>query len=259
MKTVLITGASGGLGRELANLFAARGHRLVLISRRRESLKEFLSRGDYVIEADLTKSGAPAQILVETQKLGLEVDILINNAGVGVYGKFIDGDFDKVRAMIDINMTSAMHLVQLFLPGMVARKKGHIVNVASIGAFFPGPLMAVYFATKAGMVSFTKALAFELQNQNIDVSVVCPGPFKSGFQRAAFGSDRNLRAEENLPLSREIAVEVFEGILHRKSMIIPDRRTRWIWMLARSVPQSWVMCSVHDFQKKIASSGLSRK
>ena len=263
MNTVLITGASSGLGRELVRLFAQQDDNLILVARNREKLhrlKEEISSVSlsrvWVIEADLSRPETPNEIYEYVRAKNLMVDVLVNNAGFGVYGEFLDSDFTKIAQMYQVNVLSAIHLTRLFLPSMLDGRKGHLVNVSSLGAFFPGPLMANYFAAKADLLSFTKALSFEIKGSPVKITAVCPGPFKSGFQQTTFSHKRNLKEECRLPSPQKIAREVFHGILQKRPLVIPGITNRVIYWLSRFFPEQFVLQCVFQSHRRIRHSSF---
>jgi short-subunit dehydrogenase len=198
-QTALITGASAGLGREYARLFAKDGHDLVLVARRRDRLDELAGALTaehkttcMVISADLTAAGACQQIADQVQAAGLTIDFLINNAGFGRRGAFAQSDRQRQLEMIDVNVRALVELTHLFLPGMLERKQGRILNIASIAGFVPGPFMATYYASKAFVVSFTEALASELAGTGVTATASCPGPTATEFGDVAGSTGSNL-------------------------------------------------------------------
>ena len=189
--TALVTGASSGIGAELARLHAAKGGDLVLVARRQSPLNELKSELENaygikatVIVADLAQPNSAENIFSATEAAGIQVDILINNAGFGGHGKFHERDLVKDQAMMQVNMVSLVNLTHLYLQGMVSRNSGKILHVASTAGFLPGPLQAVYFATKAFVVSFSQAIAQELSDTNVTSTVLCPGAVATGFVAA---------------------------------------------------------------------------
>ena len=175
-------GASGGIGLEFARILARNKYDLVLVARSTDKLRQLAEEltkthgiAVKILTADLSKLTAPDEIYRALQSENIAVDILINNAGFALHGKFEQTNLSTELDMIQVNMTSLTHLTKLFLCDMVRRKSGKILNVASTAAFQPGPLMAVYFATKAYVVSFSEAIANELQGTGVTVSVLCPG------------------------------------------------------------------------------------
>ena len=189
--TALVTGASSGIGRELARLHAAKGGDLVLVARREGELNALKSELETayaikatVIVADLAQPDSTSQIFAATESADIQVDILINNAGFGGHGKFHQRELMKDQAMMQVNMVSLVNLTHLYLQGMIDRNSGKILHVASTAGFLPGPLQAVYYATKAFVVSFSQAIAQELADTNITSTVLCPGAVATGFVAA---------------------------------------------------------------------------
>ncbi len=190
--TALVTGASSGIGLELARLLAADGHHVTLVARDRARLEQVAAElrerhgGEpAVIVADLADPDTPEAICRQVEAGGRDVAVLVNNAGIGSHGPFAEADLTRELAIIQVNVTALAHLTGLALPGMVRRRSGRILNVASTAAFQPGPLMAMYYASKAFVVSFSEALAEELAGSGVTVTVLCPGPTRTEFQRRA--------------------------------------------------------------------------
>lgn len=198
MPTALITGASYGIGRELAGLFARDRYQLILVARDREKLEEVSTQCARISEQrvevlpmDLADRAAPQRIFDAVRERGMTVDALVNNAGFGLNGPFPQIPLDQQLNMIQVNVTALVQLTHLFLPGMIERDRGGILNVASTAAFQPGPLMAIYYATKAFVLSFSEALDEELRRTRVRVTAVCPGPTHTEFQkRAGLGQAR---------------------------------------------------------------------
>lgn len=191
-KTALVTGASSGIGLQLARLHAREGGNLVLVARRAERLEELAAEIEEahdvdvsVIVSDLSLHGAAQALYDRCETQDLQIDVLINNAGFGGHGKFIERDLDRDRAMMQLNMVALSELCHLFIPGMVEREWGRVLNVGSTAGFLPGPLQAVYFASKAYVNSFSQALAQELKGTGVTVTVLCPGPVATEFEKAA--------------------------------------------------------------------------
>ncbi|HEX8292580.1 MAG TPA: SDR family oxidoreductase, partial [Pyrinomonadaceae bacterium] len=236
--TALVTGASGGIGEELARLFAADGHGLVLVARSRDKLARLAEElhekhgvGARVLAADLARAGAPQEIFDELRGAGVAVDALVNNAGFGSYGLFAETDLRSELDLLQVNVVALTHLTKLFLPGMLARGRGYVMNVASTAAFQPGPLMAVYYASKAYVLSFSEALANECGGTGVRVSALCPGPTETGFVAAAGMGDSKL-FDRAVMDARTVAVEGYRGMLAGKTVVIPGRRNN---LLARSI------------------------
>ena len=191
-KTALITGASGGLGLSFVNIFAREGYDLVLVARNGVRLEEIKKdiEGKYgvnatVIPCDLTADDGAKTVFDATKQAGLHVDVLVNNAGFGDFGEFHKSDLGKQTRMVDLNCTALIELCHLYLPDMIAKGEGNILNVDSIASFQPGPLMSVYYATKAFVLSFTQAISRELKGTGVKVTALCPGPIRTNFDSAA--------------------------------------------------------------------------
>ena len=213
-ETVLITGASGGLGTELAKCYAAAGHPLILTARREDALLALKKDMEAaypvavtVIPSDLGTAGAPEALIADIHARGLEVGILVNNAGFGDFGNFAQSDLQKQQAMVSLNVSALMTLCHAVLPAMQQRGGGHILNVASIAAFQSGPFMAVYYATKAFVLSFSEALSRELRGSGVTVTALCPGPIRTGFEEAAALGRSKLFS--SLPVADAAAVAAF--------------------------------------------------
>jgi short-subunit dehydrogenase len=189
--TALITGASSGIGAEFARIHAAGGGDVVLVARSEGPLNALKSELESahginatVIVADLAEPDSAAKILATTEAAGIQVDVLINNAGFGGHGKFHERDLAKDQAMMQVNMVTLTNLTHMYLQGMVQRNKGKLLHVASTAGFMPGPMQAVYYATKAYVISFSQAIAQELSDTNITSTVLCPGAVATGFVKA---------------------------------------------------------------------------
>lgn len=194
----LVTGASSGLGAEFARLLAADGWSLVLVARSAAPMEalatELRSSGVtvHVIPTDLADPTAPAALFHELQSRGVAIDVLINNAGFGSHGRFDQSDAAQQMAIVQVNVAALAHLTRLFLPAMVAAGRGRIMNVASVAGFLPGPLMAVYYASKAFVLSFSEALHEEVRGQGVRVAALCPGPTRTEFADVAGMADSPL-------------------------------------------------------------------
>lgn len=254
-KTVLITGASNGIGYELAKLFARDGYHLVLVARNREKLSELADQmkeqhrtNSTVIAKDLAIPGAPREIIAELREKNLSIDILINNAGFGLYGAFADIETSEILSMIQVNITALTELTQLLLPGMKARKSGKILNVASTAAFQPGPLMAVYYATKAYVLSFSEAIGNELQPYGITVSALCPGPTDTGFEKRAKLEQSKLFQGVNMDAGT-VARIGYEGLFKAEPVVIPGWKNRLLAFSVRFTPRSFITKIVRQLQE----------
>lgn len=191
-KVALVTGASAGLGVDFARQLSKRGHRLVLVARRKERLDELASElgNARAVALDLSRKDAAVKLLADLEANGEIVDVLVNNAGFGLIGRFAELDAKRERQMIDLNVATLTDLCRAVAPGMIKRKSGAILNVASTAAFQPGPKMAIYFATKAFVLSLSEALHEELKPHGVKVSCLCPGPTRTEFgDVAGFGGN----------------------------------------------------------------------
>ena len=226
--TALITGSSAGIGLDLAHLFAAGGHDLILVARRKEALDrvaaEYATRHAIraeVIVADLADPAAPGRIRDEVTRLGMSVDTLVNNAGFGSHGPFAETDISCELDMVQVNICSLMHLTRLFLPAMLARRAGRILNVASIAGFVPGPYMSTYYATKSFVVSHSLALWRELRRTGVSVTLLCPGPTHTEFQQRAGIGHAKLFSGWSVMNSLDVARAGYEGCLKGKLFVVP--------------------------------------
>jgi uncharacterized protein len=246
-ETVLITGASSGIGLELAKCFAADGSRLVLTARNTEALQSLADelRRKHSIEAsvltaDLSLPETPERIFRELQGRGIAVDVLVNNAAFGAWGRFADLPLQRQIEMLQVNITALIHLTGLFLPDMLKRRRGGILNVASVAGFVPGPGMAIYYATKACILSFTEALAEELAGTNLIVTALCPGPTTTNFDKAAHIA----KEERKLRMARMSAEAVarygLRAFRKKKVVAVPGLQNRLITLLSRCIPRSIV-------------------
>ncbi len=212
MLTALISGASSGLGWEFAKIHAAAGGNLILVARnisQLEKLKTTIQQDHsvqiHLVQKDLSQPHAAEELYTYVKSQSWEVDILINNAGFGYYGMFMEAPLQKDDEMMQLNMLTLTKLTKLFAGDMVKKGKGRIMNVASTAAFQPGPTMAVYCATKAYVLHFSEAIANELQGTGVTVTTLCPGATTSGFQAAAGMEESLLVKGRNLPTSHEVA------------------------------------------------------
>ncbi len=223
-KTALITGASFGIGMELARIFAREGYNLVLVARSADKLRQLASELEkahstrsLILAADLTEPGAPAYVLDQTTRADIEVDVLVNNAGFGQYGLFAENDLEECLRQIQLNVTTL--------------KSGGILNVASTAAFQPGPLMAVYFATKAYVLHFSEALANELDGTGVSVTCLCPGATATEFHKRANATGMNLLKFGSMD-AHTVAEDGYRALMAGKPVVISGFKN---WLLAQSV------------------------
>ena len=235
----LITGASGGIGYELAKLFANDRHNLVLVARSRPMLTQFADELErqFGISAkpvalDLAADAAPQFLFDQLQREGLAVDILVNNAGYGKHGEFARVPLEEHLSQIQLNVSALTALTKLFLGPMLERRSGRIMNVASTAGFQAGPLMAVYYATKAYVISFSEALANELSGSGVTVTCLCPGATDTGFQGRA-GLANTMLFKKLRPMdAKTVARDGYRGLMAGKTLVISGFRN---WLLAESV------------------------
>ena len=235
----LITGASAGLGAEFARQCAKRGEPLALAARRRdrmEALAREIGGEIHIFAADLAKAGAAASLIAEIEAEGLSVGTLINNAGFGLAGKFMDRPLAKLSEIVDLNVRTLTELCHLVLPAMLARGEGAILNVASTAAFQPGPNMAVYYASKAYVLSFTEALHHELKGSVIKVSALCPGPTHSEFSDVADSHSPTLERMK-MPAAPVVAAGL-DGLDRNKAVVIPGFKNKVGAQASRFLPRS---------------------
>ncbi len=226
-KTALVTGASSGIGAELARIHAEHGGNLIVVARRRERLESLKTELEtahgvrvHVLPKDLTQAEAPQQIYDEVRSLGVPVDYLVNNSGFGYRGFFHKQDWAINEAMIKLNIVALAALTRLFVPDMVARRSGRILNLGSMAGFLPGPLNSIYYASKAFVLSLSEALADELRHTGVTVTVLCPGPTESEFTCTAQMSDVNLTG--TLASARQVAEAGYEAMLKGKTVVVPS-------------------------------------
>ena len=256
--TALITGASSGIGLELAKLFARDGYDLVLVARRWEKLETLgadLARqhGIHVrtIGIDLADPAAPGEIARQLAAASLAVDILVNNAGLGELGPFALIDLRTDHRMIAVNVTALTALTKTFLPGMLARRRGRILNVASAAGFAPGPLMAVYYATKAYVISLSEALTEETRGSGVSVTVLCPGPTTTEFQAAAHMNSTRLLRMPGVMDAESVARAGYAGLMRGKRMVVPGFLNRLLPFGIRLSPRGLVIRVSRLIQEKV--------
>jgi hypothetical protein len=236
MSTALITGASGGIGYELAKLFAHDHHNLILVARSGDKLAQVAAelRAQNVtvktIAIDLTAPPAPKSLFDQLQSEGVSVDILINNAGFGAFGEFVQMSNEEILGQIQLNIIALTELTRLFLPPMLARRSGRIMNVASTAGFQPGPLMAVYYATKAYVISFSEALANEVRNSGVTVTCFCPGATHTGFAKRAGNDESRLFQRFGMNVEK-VALDGFRAVMEGRGLAISGLHN---WLIAQS-------------------------
>ncbi|MEA5449780.1 SDR family oxidoreductase [Leptolyngbya sp. CCNP1308] len=255
-KPILITGASSGIGYELAKVCAAHRHDLVLIARREEpllALKDELqtAHGVQVLtyRGDLTEANTRQQFYDWTQFKGIAPYALVNNAGFGSLTPFAEADWANQNAMLQLNIVALTHLTRLYLPAMIAQGQGRILNVASTAAFLPGPYMAVYYASKAYVLSFTDAIATELEDTGVTATTLCPGPTQSEFQDRADMQDVKFFEGKKLPTSAEVAAYGY-GVMEKGQRIAVHGTVNKLLSLGtRLLPRKKMADLTKDLQK----------
>ena len=240
-KVALITGASAGLGVEFARQLSKRGHRLVLAARREDRLDALAGElgNTRAVAIDLSKANATAKLMADLEAAGEQVEILVNNAGFGLIGRFAELDPKRERQMIDLNVGALTDLCRAVAPGMIKRKSGAILNVASTAAFQPGPKMAVYFATKAFVLSFTEALHEELKPHGVKVTCLCPGPTRTEFGEVA-GFGGNGAFDKVAMEAGEVVEAGLKGMDRNRAVIVPGLVNKIGAISTRFAPRSVV-------------------
>jgi short-subunit dehydrogenase len=253
--TALITGASAGIGYELACIFARDGYDLVLVARTGEKLTQLATELEkahdirtLVVPCDLAQPGSPNTVFAETQKAGIAVSVLVNNAGFGQFGLYVDTDLKQELEQIQLNITSLTHLTKLYLRSMVERRHGRILNVASTAAFQPGPLMAVYYATKAYVLSFSGAIANELKGTGVTVTCLCPGPTTSEFHKRAAMQTSNMMKRPFMD-ARTVAEIGYRAMLKGKPVAIAGKLNWAVAQSTRFAPRSWTAAIARKLQE----------
>lgn len=251
----VVTGASTGIGRELARVLATHGHGLALVARDASRLAELASElnrsygvATRAIPLDLLEPSAPETLMAELGGESAEIAVLINNAGFGTFGPFHRAPLEATTEMIQLNITALTRLTRLALPGMVGRGRGRIMNVASTAAFQPGPLMSVYYASKAYVLHFSEALADELRDTGVTVTALCPGPTRTGFQVRAEMQDSGLLQGPLLMDAETVARIGYAGLIRGKRVVIPGLGNRLLALGPRIAPRRLVTWAVRAIQ-----------
>jgi len=243
MNTVLITGASSGIGLELAHVYAENGYNLFLTARREDNLlelKKTIERKHNVIvnyfPLDLSAPQSSEILYAKTKELNLDFEIVINNAGFGMYGEFAKSDIAQNEMMLNLNMLSLTKLCHFYANDMVKHGSGHIVNIASAAAFQPVPYLAAYSATKAYVLHFSEALAYELKPKNVFVTTICPGATVSEFGQTAGFKDGEMQS--NMPTSRDLAEFTYKEVKKKKVMSVHGTKNGFMIFSQRFAPRS---------------------
>lgn len=262
MKTVLITGASSGIGYELGKIYAENGYNLVLAARRSDKLRNL--KDDIlkninsnllieIISVDLAEDRAAYKLFDVIKSKDIEIDILINNAGAGMYGEFAEyssEQMEKNDRMINLNIKSVVELTKLFLDDMIKKDRGSILNVSSIAGFQPGgPLMANYYASKAYILSFSEALREELRKMNVTISVLCPGPTITEFEKSSNLTGSGLFSKFKTMTAKEVAEIAYRDFTKKKRIIIPGFMNKLAALGAKILPRRLTVKLVRKLQE----------
>ncbi len=250
----VVTGASGGLGSELARCFAAGGYDLVLTARRADELHalaaELPAVTCHVLPADLADPMAPGELVAGLAARGLTPDVLVANAGFGLYGPFAGCDERRLHDLLQVNVVAVTQLVRLILPGMIDRGRGRILTVASTAAFQPGPLMAAYYASKAYVLSLSEAVAHECRGTGVTVTCLCPGPTATGFSDAARMGESKLFDGPGVMAAKAVAAAGYDGCLRGKRVVVPGVKNRVGAFVGRHLPRRLMLPLVSRIQAR---------
>lgn len=254
-QTALVTGASMGIGLELARCFAADGYDLILNARSADLLEKLAAEfaAKYKVQvataaADLGASGAGSALARTLEERGLKVDVLVNNAGYGLAGAYAGSDFKAEMGMIDLNIRALAELTHIYWPRMLANRRGGVLNVASTAAFQPGPLMAIYYASKAFVLSFSEALWKEAEGTGVHVSCLCPGPTESHFRERA-GTGKTKLTNLGTPMTAaSVARQGYRGFARNRRVVITGMRNRFLARMTPFLPRKTLLGIVHNMQ-----------
>ncbi len=250
MRTALVTGGASGIGLEFVKLLIKDNYKVFVVDNNKESLDELSKMFDpeiiKSINQDLTKEDSPIKLYDELKKENIE--LLINNAGFGTFGKFYETDWEKERKMINLHVLNTTYMTKLFLKDMVKKNKGKILNIASVAAFQPGPLMSLYYATKAFILHFTEAISNEVKDKNITISVLCPGQTKTNFQRNV--SSKKNKIKFNTACPKNVAKYGYESLKNNVTVSIPGFWNKVVVFIGRILPRSTSTNIVRYIQEK---------
>ncbi len=255
MKTALVTGAASGLGYELSLLLAKDNYRLILVDINEtnlEKVKAELTENYHGEVAILAKDLSQPNIALEiVNEIKTPVDVLVNNAGFGLFGSFYDTDWNRELAMLQLHITTTTHLTKLLLEGMLKKGAGKILNISSLAAFQPGPLMSIYYASKAYMLSFSEAIANELQGTGVTVTVLCPGPTKTAFQDVVSSKcDKANKITFNMACAKGVAAYGYKSMQKGKTVAIPGGFNKFLSVLPRFLTRNRAVSIVRKIQDK---------
>lgn len=250
--TALVTGASAGIGKTLAEEFAANGHDVVLVARREERLREIAEEFEtdhgvdtHVVVKDLADRQAPYELYEETEDRDIEVDILVNNVGIGTQGSFVENDLGRELDQMQLNMVTPTQLTHLYGGDMADRGEGGILNVSSTAAWFPGPFMSIYYASKAYMKTFSEGVAGELQPEGVDVTVLCPGPVETEFQERAENESTPLGSGQMQDVEM-VARAGYEGLQAGKTVVVTGLKFKLLTKASNVLPNRFTRKSARQ-------------
>ena len=264
--TALITGASSGIGFELARCFASDGFNVIMVAHYRGKLQaaaenlsqEFPSVRVETIAVDLSKDNAPDKLYAQVQELGLPLHVLVNNAGFGEYGLFSESNLQKELAMIHLNVIALVYLTKLFLPQMLSRNSGKILQVGSVASFTPAPLQSVYGATKAFILSFSEALQEELKESNVTVTVLCPPATNTNFFRVA-GAENSKLAQPPLASPEEVAAGGYAALMKGEARAVPTLKAKLEVAASNILPDSLMAAAMHKQTEEVEQKKAAAK
>jgi len=250
--TALVTGASAGIGRALATEFAANGHDVVLVARREtelldlaDSLEDAQGVQAHAIDMDLASIDAPQELHAETQERDLQIDVLVNNVGIGTQGAFVENDLGRELDQMQLNMVTPTQLTHLYGREMADRGHGGILNVASTAAWFPGPFMAIYYASKAYMKNFSEGIAEELRPEGVDVTVLCPGPVDTEFQERADNEDTPIGSGDMQDVEM-VARAGYDGLQDGDTVVVTGWKYELLTRISNVLPNRFTSKSAKD-------------
>jgi len=252
-KIALITGASSGIGFELTRCFARDNYQVIMVAHFRGKLQEAAQQIQQefpdvqvnTIAIDLSKDNSPDKLYKEVQQHGWQLDVLVNNAGFGEYGLFTESDWQKESAMIHLNVISLVHLTKLFLPSMLSRNAGKILQLGSVASFMPAPLQSVYGATKAFILSFSEALQEELKEGNVTVTVLCPPATDTNFFKVAGAENSKIVQDGSMASAEEVAAGGYEALMKGDARAVPTFKAKMTVAQANILPDSVVASMMH--------------
>ncbi|HEX8550253.1 MAG TPA: SDR family oxidoreductase [Abditibacteriaceae bacterium] len=254
----LITGAASGIGAELCRLFARDGANIVLVDRNERGLETTSAEltqkfGIKTISLvyDLSLQEAPEQIFQDLQTRGVEIDALVNNAGFGTFGNFWETDLARDKALVNVNIMAPMLLSKLFLPGMVRRKRGKVLNVGSVSGFLASPYASTYYSSKSFMLSFSQGIATSLRGTGVSVTVVCPGPTYTAFDWHSKGDGSTPPPRKRFQMEAgEVAAQAYRGMKRGQMVVIPGASNKGLAVLAKVLPRRLALRLLTVGQKK---------